>query len=116
MDAKRWILLTRKRSRLIHAVALGLILTRGILLVPRVHATGDAQTNLVAGAKTASDSGWSSSGTGVNGEVRAIAVSGTDVYVGGGFSNADGVVHTNGIAKYSAASVKVYLPLVLRAS
>ena len=33
---------------------------------------------------------WSALGSGVNGEVRAIAISGTNVYVGGAFTTAGG--------------------------
>jgi hypothetical protein len=88
MDTKRRTYLTLKRSRLMHAVALGLILTLGVLLIPSASATGNAQSNLEAGTKTTDDSGWSALGTGVNGEVRAIAISGNDVYAGGMFDSA----------------------------
>jgi hypothetical protein len=102
MDTKRWTLLTWKRSRLMDAVALGLILTLGVLLIPSASATGNAQSNLGAGTKTTDDNGWSALGTGINGQVRAIAISGNDVYVGGMFNSA-GTCTTgcNNIAKWN---------------
>jgi hypothetical protein len=50
-------------------------------------------------------SGWSALGQGADGNVYVITVSGTDVYVGGGFSLAGDVPHTTGIAQYSAAPI-----------
>ncbi|MBN1812309.1 MAG: cadherin-like beta sandwich domain-containing protein, partial [Anaerolineae bacterium] len=49
-------------------------------------------------------SGWSALGTGTNGEVYAIAVSGSDVCVGGWFTGAGGVPNTNYIAKWDGSA------------
>ncbi len=46
---------------------------------------------------------WSSLGSGLNGEVATIVLSGTDVYVGGRFSSAGGVP-ANNIAKWNGTS------------
>ena len=47
---------------------------------------------------------WSALGTGTNGYVDAIAVSGSDVYVGGGFTSAGGVPFTTYIAKWDGSA------------
>ncbi|WP_448540453.1 beta strand repeat-containing protein [Roseiflexus sp.] len=50
---------------------------------------------------------WENLGTGVegvlNGDVHAIAISGTDVYVGGRFTNAGGVTGANYLARWDGA-------------
>ena len=46
-------------------------------------------------AQTFSDSNWISLGSGVNGPVYALAVSGSNLYVGGSFTTAGGVPATN---------------------
>ena len=46
---------------------------------------------------------WSPLGAGVDGQVTAIAISGTDVYVGGRFTSAGGEV-ANGIARWDGSS------------
>lgn len=51
----------------------------------------------------ASTNTWHALGTGTNKAVNAIVVVGTDVYVGGGFTNAGGVI-TRGIAKWDSVS------------
>ncbi|MFZ4656017.1 MAG: InlB B-repeat-containing protein, partial [Caldilineaceae bacterium] len=48
-------------------------------------------------------SSWSSLGSGLNGDVAALAVSGSDLYVGGSFSTAGGVA-ANRIAKWDGSS------------
>jgi len=84
-------------------VALVLILILDVLPAPHAHATGSARSNLAVGAKTAGDSDWSALGTGVNGEVFAIAVSGNDVYAGGDFQDNDNGA-PNHIAKWNSGS------------
>jgi hypothetical protein len=49
---------------------------------------------------TFSDADWVSLGSGMNGNVRALAVIGTDLYAGGYFTTAGGVT-ANGIAKWN---------------
>ncbi|MBX2931940.1 MAG: hypothetical protein KF781_08355 [Chitinophagaceae bacterium] len=49
-------------------------------------------------------SSWSVLGGGVNGAVRVIAISGTDVYVGGGFTQAGGDASIQYIAKWDGSS------------
>lgn len=55
-------------------------------------------------------SNWSALGSGISGEdyvytfVSALVVSGTDVYVGGGFKFAGGVAGTEGIARWNGTS------------
>ena len=39
-------------------------------------------------------SSWNAMGTGADGEVLAIGISGSDVYVGGGFTSVGGVSNT----------------------
>ncbi|MBN1812466.1 MAG: hypothetical protein JXA14_11555, partial [Anaerolineae bacterium] len=51
--------------------------------------------------QTASD--WSALGTGTDAPVHTIAVSGSNVYVGGNFTNAGGVANTNYIAKWDGS-------------
>src|SRR5690606_13689978 len=46
------------------------------------------------------NAGWSTLGSGVDGDVWALAVSGSDLYVGGFFSTAGGTA-ANGIAKWT---------------
>jgi hypothetical protein len=58
-----------------------------------------------------------STGTaGTNPSVTAIAVSDSDLYVGGRFTSAGGVANTRNIAKWNGggASTNLYLPLLLR--
>lgn len=50
MNTNRWTLLPWRGLGLMGTVAVGLILMLDVLLVPRAHATGAAQTNPVAGA------------------------------------------------------------------
>jgi hypothetical protein len=58
-----------------------------------------------ARARMADDSAWSALGAGVNGEVLAIAVSGSDVYVGGMFDSAgDCTTGCNNIAKWDTTT------------
>lgn len=52
---------------------------------------------------TYTDADYVSLGTGINGEVLALAVSGTDLYVGGGFTSAGGVSMSN-IAKWNGSA------------
>lgn len=47
--------------------------------------------------------GWSSLGTGVNGDVLALTVAGNDVYAGGSFTTAGGL-SANGIAKWNGTN------------
>jgi len=49
----------------------------------------------------------------VNGTVNAIAVSGTDLYVGGWFTDAGGNPNADGIGRASLLK-KAYLPLIVR--
>ena len=54
-------------------------------------------------------------GSGLNGEADAIAVAGSDVYVGGGFTDAGGDPYADRIARWGSAAVcGLYLPAVLR--
>jgi len=53
-------------------------------------------------AQTFSDSNWISLGSGVNGPVYALAVSGSNLYVGGSFTTAGGVPATN-IAQWNGS-------------
>lgn len=60
---------------------------------------------------------WSLSNDGLIDDVYALAVSGTDLYVGGWFTQTtDGAVRLNRIAKLttSTATYKLYLPLILK--
>jgi hypothetical protein len=52
---------------------------------------------------TFSDADWVSLGSGMNGDVNALAVSGTKLYAGGGFTTAGGVAATN-IAKWDGSA------------
>ncbi|MEK6644015.1 MAG: hypothetical protein AABZ08_08910, partial [Planctomycetota bacterium] len=47
---------------------------------------------------------WSALGTGLNREIFAIAISGTDVYAGGDFTDAGGDLNADHIAKFSGVS------------
>ena len=47
------------------------------------------------------DSSWARLGSGVSGSVRALAVHGNDLYVGGSFTNAGGVSGRNRIARWT---------------
>src|SRR5262245_47599845 len=58
--------------------------------------------NLKSAAQTFSDVNWSSLGSGVNGSVRALAVSGTNIYAGGLFTSAGGVT-ANHVAKWNGS-------------
>jgi hypothetical protein len=55
-----------------------------------------------SGGSTFSDANWSSLSAGVNGEVDALAVSGSDLYLGGQFLTTDGSRGTN-IAKWNGS-------------
>lgn len=57
---------------------------------------------------------WHALGAGLNGEVNAIAVAGTDVYVGGHFTDAGGVANADRIVRWGAISIPVFLPQVMR--
>jgi hypothetical protein len=48
-------------------------------------------------------SSWSALGSGMNSYVRTLAVSGSDLYAGGGFTTAGGIAATN-IAKWNGSS------------
>src|SRR5574339_408194 len=65
----------------------GSIMLFGVMLRPHLQAQGRTPTDRVM-ETPADDSGWSALGTGVDGQVQAIAISGNDVYVGGDFTNA----------------------------
>jgi hypothetical protein len=54
-----------------------------------------------AAAATFSDANWTSLGTGMNGSVLALAVSGNDLYAGGAFTNAGG---SNYVARWDGSS------------
>jgi hypothetical protein len=56
---------------------------------------------------------WHALGGGLNSTVFAIAVSGTNLYVGGFFTDAGGNVNADYIARSSLVG-KVYLPLITR--
>ena len=88
MDANRWPQLAWKNSRWIRSVTAGLILMLGALCLPNANASGRTPSDRTVATKTVSDSPWSALGTGINGQVRAIAISGNDVYVGGMFNSA----------------------------
>ena len=53
---------------------------------------------------TFSDAGWSALGLGVNGQVRALLVSETNLYAGGAFTSAGGVANTKYIAKWDGSA------------
>jgi hypothetical protein len=50
------------------------------------------------------DGSWSALGSGVNSAVKALAVSGNDLFVGGDFTSAGGVPARNHIAKWNGSS------------
>jgi|GEM_PF-6800964 len=77
-----------------------------VLLLPSTNTLGHTPPDREVAAKTAGDDAWSALGTGVAGEVKAIAISGTEIYVGGTFTHAGGQA-AHGIAKYSSVSYKV---------
>src|SRR5437762_12757570 len=56
-----------------------------------------------AASATFTDDNWSAVGTGVNGSVRALAISGSDVYAGGDFTMA-GAVGANHIARWNGTN------------
>jgi hypothetical protein len=66
----------------------------------RFTAVGDTLVNSIA---KWNGSSWSTLGSGIFGNVYALAVSGNDVYAGGQFTNAGGIVATN-IAKWNGSS------------
>ena len=47
---------------------------------------------------------WNALGSGLNGIVYAIAINGSDIYVGGQFSNADGNPNADSIAKWDGST------------
>ena len=57
----------------------------------------------VAGIAKWNGTAWSALGSGVNGNVAALAVIGSDLYVGGGFTTAGGVT-ANGLAKWNGTA------------
>jgi hypothetical protein len=59
---------------------------------------------LFSPAQTLTLNAFNALGTGLNAGVSAIAISGTDVYVGGVFSNAGGVANANRIAKWDGSA------------
>lgn len=65
---------------------------------------GGAPANFIAKFDTteSGNQGWSTLGNGVNNDVRALAVIGTDLYVGGSFSQAGGVT-AKLVAKFDTA-------------
>jgi probable HAF family extracellular repeat protein len=66
-----------------------------------VAANGDVYVGGNVGfLKKWSNNTWSDLGSGVNGDVNALAIRGNDLYVGGGFSTAGGL-SANNIAKWS---------------
>ncbi|MEM1081787.1 MAG: choice-of-anchor D domain-containing protein, partial [Pseudomonadota bacterium] len=66
---------------------------------------GGIEANRIAVFDTTAtgDAGWTSLGSGVNGVVRALAVIGTDLYVGGFFSQAGGSAASN-VAVYDTTA------------
>ena len=59
---------------------------------------------------------WHAIDSGLNGDIFAIAVSGSGVYVGGSFTDAGGDPNADRIALWgTAAACAIYLPMVLRA-
>jgi hypothetical protein len=69
------------------------------VLVQRDSNSSGRPTDLLA-----PDSDWLPLGPGLDDTVRAIAVSGTDVYVGGGFTNAGGIEEADYIARWDGSS------------
>ena len=59
---------------------------------------------------------WHPLRSGINNTVFEIAVSGTDMYVGGDFSNAGGNPYADfiAVARVSPAMKRVHLPLIMR--
>lgn len=48
--------------------------------------------------------GWNSLGTGLNGTVRAIILNGSDIYVGGNFTNAGGIASADYVARWDGSA------------
>ena len=66
----------------------------------KVHQCGRVAANCIA---KWDGSAWSALGSGMNGYVSALAVSGTNLYAGGGFTTAGGVP-ANRIAKWDGSA------------
>src|SRR5512138_2760605 len=93
MNRRRWCMLC--------LVIGGSIMLLGAMLQPQLQALGRTPTDRVV-ENPLDDSGWSALGTGVDGQVRAITISGTELYVGGMFSSAGNCTTScNNIAKWN---------------
>ncbi len=70
-------------------------------------AGGTAERNRIAKWTLggADDSAWSALGTGTSGTVNALAVTSTDLYIGGNFSTVGGVGARSGVAKWALGGV-----------
>lgn len=54
--------------------------------------------------------GWNNLGAGLNGPVNAVVVSGDDVYVGGGFTDAGGIADADYLARWDGANWHAVAP------
>lgn len=54
--------------------------------------------------------GWNNLGAGLNGPVNAVVVSGDDVYVGGGFTDAGGITDADYLARWDGANWHAVAP------